>query len=57
MDVDPLRIQGNTFAVRLFIVDRHEHQVDIGLGPDRIVRETPAENRGEDGAIAFHLFD
>ena len=32
-------------------------EVDVGLGPDRVVRQAPAKDRREDRPIALHLCD
>ena len=42
-------------ARTLPVVDRDQHEVDVGLRPDRVVRQAAAEDRGEDGAIVLHL--
>ncbi len=39
------------------VVDGHEHQIDVGLLPHRVVRQAAAENRGEDRAVLLHLID
>lgn len=44
-------------ALQLLVVDRDQCQVDIGLGPYRIVREATAENCSQNGPVAFHLGD
>jgi hypothetical protein len=38
-----------------FVVDGDQQQVDIGLLPDAVVREAPAEERGQDRAIVLEL--
>ena len=39
------------------VVDRHQHQVDIGLLPDGVVRQAAAEDGGEDRAVLLHPLD
>ena len=37
------------------VVDGDEDQVDVGFGPDGVVRQAAAQNRGEDRPVEFHL--
>ena len=57
VDVDPIRIERQVGLFELLIVNRDQHQVDIGLGPDGVVREAAAEYGRQDRAIPFHLGD
>ena len=44
-------------GVQLSVVDGHEHQIDIRLGPDRVVGQASAKNRRNDRAIPLDLLD
>ena len=47
----PSAYSAMSLASDLLVVDRHEHQVDVGLRPDGVVRQAAAENRREDRAV------
>ena len=55
--VDPVGIDRDRIGGAFLFVDRHERQVDVGLRPDRIVRQAAAENRGEHRSILPDLLD
>ena len=57
VDVHAVRVQRQVRRLHLLVVDGHEHQVDVGLRPDRVVRQAAAEDGGEDRAVLFHLLD
>ena len=57
MHVDAVRVERDVGRLGLPVVDRHQHQVDVGLRPDRVVRQAAAENRGQDRAVLLHLLD
>ena len=44
-------------ASTLLVVDRHQHEVDVGLRPDGVVRQAAAEDGREDRAVRLHLLD
>jgi hypothetical protein len=56
-DVRAVGIERQIARVDLAIVDGHEHEVDVGLRPHRVVREAPAEDRREHRAVGPDLFD
>ena len=53
----PSAYSATSAALDLLVVDRHEHQVDVGLRPDRVVRQAAAEDGREDRAVLLHLLD
>jgi hypothetical protein len=55
--VDPIRIERQVGPFELLVVDGDQDEVDIGLGPDGVVREAAAEDGGEDRAIPLDLGD
>jgi hypothetical protein len=55
--VDPVRVERQVRPVYLPVVDRDEHQVDVGLRPHGVVGQAAAEDGREDGAVGFHLLD
>ena len=57
VDVHPVRVERQVSCLHLLVVDRHEYQVDVGLGPDLVVRQAAAEDRRQDGAVLLHLLD
>src|SRR6185437_7143398 len=57
VDVHAVRIESRGASLGLFVIDRHEHQVDIGLIPNPVVRQAAAEDGGQYGAILFYLVD
>src|SRR5256714_2461748 len=57
VDVDTIGVERQSTLFHLPVVDRDEHQIDVGLRPHRVVRQTAAENRRQDGAILLDLLD
>ena len=57
VDVHPVRIERQVACLDLLVVDGHEHQIDVRLGPDLVVRQAAAEDRRQDGAVLLHLLD
>jgi hypothetical protein len=55
--VDGIGVEGQVGPFELLIVDGDEDKIDIGFGPDGVVREAATENGGEDRAIFFDLRD
>ena len=55
--VHSLRVKREIRRIHLLVVDRHDHQVDVGLRPHRVVRQTAAEDGREDRTVPFHLLD
>src|SRR5215467_3341834 len=55
--VNAVRGEAQAILIGLLIVDRHEHQVDIGLQPDCIVRQATAKDCGQNGAIPFYVLN
>ena len=53
----PSAYERDVSGIDLPVVDRHQHQIDVGLRPDGVVRQAAAENDGEDRAILLDLFD
>jgi hypothetical protein len=57
VDVDPIRVEREVGLFELLIVDGDQDQVDIGPGPDGVVREAAAEYGRQDRAIPSDLRD
>lgn len=57
MDVHTVGVKRDVSHFDLAIVDRDEHQVDVGLCPDDIVREAAAEQGRYDRAVGPGLLD
>ena len=57
VDVDAVGVERHVRRRHLLVVDRDEHQVDVGLRPDRVVRQAAAEDGREDGAVPLDLLD
>ena len=57
VNINTVRVQRQIRALDLLVIDGDEHEVDVGLFPDRVVRQAAAEDGGEDRAIIFHLLD
>ena len=57
MHVHAVGVQGDVAGIDLPVVDRHQHEVDVRLRPDRVVRQAAAENDGEDRPIPLDLLD
>jgi hypothetical protein len=57
VNVHPVGVQGDVTGLHLLVVNGDEHEVDVGLCPDGVMRQTAAEDRGQDRAILFDLFD
>ena len=55
VDVDAVGVQRDRARRDPAVVDRHEHQVDVGLCPDGIVRQAAAEDRSKDAVIVLQL--
>jgi hypothetical protein len=55
--VQAVSVQTDASLVGLAVVDRHEHEIDVGLIPDGVVRQAAAQNRGEHATIARDLRD
>ena len=57
VDVDAVRIERQVGPFELLVVDGDQHQVDIGLRPDGVVRQAAAEDGRQDRPIPFDLRD
>jgi hypothetical protein len=57
MYVDAIGIEREVGPFELLVVDGDQDEIDIGLGPDGVVREAAAEDGGEDRAILADLRD
>jgi hypothetical protein len=55
--VRAVRVQRDVRRIDLPVVDRHEHEVDVGLRPHRVVRQAAAQDGGEDRTVFLHLRD
>jgi hypothetical protein len=52
--VHPGGIERQVACFHLFVVDGHKHQVDVGLGLHRVVREAATRDRRQDGAVLLY---
>src|SRR5262245_23657584 len=57
MNVHPVRVKRQSSRGRLLVVNRHEHEVNVGLCPDGVVRQAAAEDGRENGVVLFYLLD
>ena len=57
VDVHAVRVERLVAGRDLLVVDRHQHEIDVGLLPDGVVRQAAAENRRENRAIPLDLLD
>src|SRR6185369_4485473 len=57
MDVHAVRVQRHVRGPELFIVDRYQNQIDIRLGPHRVMGKTSAQDRRDDRTIALNLLN
>ncbi|PYR38568.1 MAG: hypothetical protein DMF89_14915 [Acidobacteria bacterium] len=57
VDVHAIRIERQLALVHFLVVNRHEHQVDVGFRPDPVVRQAAAQKSGEYRAVEFDLLD
>ena len=57
MDVQPVRIERHVIGRNLLVVDGDERQIDVGPGPDLVVRQAATEDRSQDGTVLLHLLD
>ena len=57
VDVDAVRRQGDVRGRHPFVINRDEHEVDIGLFPDRVMRQAAAEDGGQHGVVFADLTD
>ena len=59
MNVHAVRVQRHRLVAGLheLVIDRDEHEIDVRLRPDLVVRETPAENRRQDRLVVLHARD
>ena len=57
MHVHPVRVERHVSSLNLLVVDGDQHQIDIGLRPDGVVRQAATEDGGQDGAVFLHLRD
>ena len=57
VDVHAVGVERQARRLHLLVVDRHEHEIDVGLRPHRVVRQAAAQDRREDAAIVLELLD
>ncbi len=57
VDVHPVGIERQVSGLHLLVVDGHEHQIDIRLGPYLVVGQAATEDRRQDRAVLLHLLD
>ena len=57
MDVHPVGIEGEVSRRHLLVIDGHEHQIDVGLGPHLVVRQATTKDRRQDRSVLLHLLD
>ena len=57
MHVHAVGVKRQVSALNFFIVDGHEHQVDIGLLPYRIVRQATTKEGCQYCAVFLHVDD
>jgi hypothetical protein len=57
MDVHAVGIQRDIAGLDFLVVNRDQHEIDVRLGPHRVVRQAAAQDGGKDGAILLDLFD
>ena len=57
VDVHAFRVERQRAFIDLLIVYRDEHEVDVGFGPHRIVRQAAAEDGSQNGLVSPNLVD
>ena len=57
VDVDALGVERDRSRRHLAVVDRHQHEVDVGFRPDGVVGQAAAEERGENAPVLPDLLD
>jgi len=55
--VDTVSVERHVGDFDLPVVDGDEHEIDVGLLPDGVVRKAAAENGGVDRAGTLHFGD